>query len=171
VIGVAAIGADGLREARSQVGAYVRIAAPGGLVTAAALPSGLATFTGTSFAAPFVSGAAALVLQRYPEYTPAQVAARLYATADPVPDTVPSTSYGYGVVNPYRAVTGAPYQPGPASPAAVPPAHPADASAPPALSYRSALIAAGAGGGFAVLLILVAVVLPRGLRRRWRPGS
>jgi hypothetical protein len=59
---------------------------------------------GTSFAAPYVAGVAALVRAYYPNLSAEQVADRITATADHPPaghnDTV-----GYGVVNPQRAVT------------------------------------------------------------------
>ncbi len=145
VIGVGAIGADGQRQAQSQVGDYVALVAPGSAVVAGALPAGLASFTGTSFAAPFVAGAAALVLQRWPDLTPAQVAARLYATADPAPDAVPSRSYGYGVVNPYRAATAAPAAPVPDAVRAAPPA-PVPAPVRPRPGLGSAGRYAAAGG-------------------------
>jgi len=45
-------------------------------------------FGGTSAAAPFVSGAAALVISRYPALTPMQVKARLIANAQPLHDPV-----------------------------------------------------------------------------------
>ncbi len=174
VIAVASIGADGYRAATSQIGDYVQLAAPGEAVTGAVPTGGTALFAGTSFAAPFVAGTAALILQRFAmlRLTPAQVAARLYATADPAPDSGHSTSYGYGIVNPYRAVTagwpapagtGTPGQP-PAPAAAAPQGDEPDDSA-------RAYAVTGVGVLVLGALLLLATALPRGTRRNWRPGG
>lgn len=61
---------------------------------------------GTSYAAPIVSGVVALMLEANPNLTPAEVKARLQATADPPAASVPDRSIGYGIVNPVRALTG-----------------------------------------------------------------
>lgn len=108
VIGVGAIGPDGRRLASSEVGSFVDIVAPGGAVTAARLPAGLGSFDGTSFAAPYVAGTAALVWQAWPDLSAAQVTARILGTADPPVDAGGPAAYGHGVVDPYRAVTDVP---------------------------------------------------------------
>ncbi|PZM88967.1 MAG: hypothetical protein DIU79_16080 [Actinobacteria bacterium] len=59
VIGVGAVGPDGLRMDFSQVGSYVDIVAPGGGIIAAAPGSGHVAEDGTSYAAPFVAATAA----------------------------------------------------------------------------------------------------------------
>ncbi|MBP2475109.1 subtilisin family serine protease [Crossiella equi] len=60
------------------------LAAPGETIASAAsgTTSGVSVQTGTSMAAPHVAGLAALVRQRHPEWTPAQVKAALMNTAD-----------------------------------------------------------------------------------------
>jgi membrane-anchored mycosin MYCP len=105
VIGVGAIGPEGVRGAFSQHGDYVDVTAPGVDVTVAARGSGHRSGTGTSYATPFVAATAALVRQRFPDLTPALVTRRILATADPAPGGPHSDEYGYGVVNPYRALT------------------------------------------------------------------
>ena len=59
---------------------------------------GPSSFTGTSFAAPIVSGTAALLKERYPDDTALQIRARIMESADP----------GTGAVSPYRALTQVP---------------------------------------------------------------
>ena len=69
----------------SNYGTCVDILAPGVNITSAWYSSTTATNTisGTSMATPHVVGAAALVLARYPLYTPAQVASALTTAATP----------------------------------------------------------------------------------------
>ena len=57
---------------------------------------GTGAFAGTSQAAPHVAGLAALVLQRYPSYTPAQVATYLKNNASPRGSSVPNNTWGFG---------------------------------------------------------------------------
>jgi len=62
------------------------LAAPGGqILSATSTRSGgpFAVFDGTSMAAPHVSGAAALLLERHPSWSPAQVRSALVSTAGP----------------------------------------------------------------------------------------
>jgi membrane-anchored mycosin MYCP len=105
VLGVGAIDSSGARLSASQFGPYVDLVAPGGSVLAAARRTGHAYSDGTSFAAPFVAGSAALVRAAYPKLTAAQVVQRLKATATPARGGADSQQYGAGIVDPYRAVT------------------------------------------------------------------
>ena len=60
------------------------VSAPGGQILSATLPIAggpFAVFDGTSMAAPHVTGAAALLLQRHPSWTPRQVKSALMSTA------------------------------------------------------------------------------------------
>ncbi|MBV1851948.1 type VII secretion-associated serine protease mycosin [Catellatospora tritici] len=176
VLGVGAISADGQRQAQSQTGPYVDIVAPGENVTGA-WPGGgqLANLSGTSYAAPMVAGAAALVRQWFPHLDREQVVRRLLATADPAPGGLGSEEYGAGVVDPVRAVTDVLDDGVRATPAAlVPPkADPAaEAAAADADRLRDrSLWLAGIGIGLAVLVLGLALALPSGMRRRWRPAG
>ena len=105
VLGVGAIGPDGVRQDFSQVGPYVDIVAPGGDVTVAWPDGRYSVQSGTSYATPFVAATAALVRDYRPDLTAREVVRRIVATADPAPGGVRSRAYGSGVVNPYRAVT------------------------------------------------------------------
>ena len=71
----------------------------------AATGGGHAAGNGTSYAAPYVSATAALLLERFPGLSPAEVTRRLTATADPAPGGSRSDDYGFGLLNPYRALT------------------------------------------------------------------
>jgi type VII secretion-associated serine protease mycosin len=175
VIGVGAIGADGQRASFSQHGDYVDIMAAGKQLTVAARRAGQTTMEGTSFAAPFVAATAALILQRFGPLTPAQVTRRLVATADPAPGGGQSQDYGYGLLNPYRALTETlgPDQPPAAAPMVM---HTQDPVAVAQAARRAhaqdmSLVAAAVGGGIVALVGLFAIVLRRGRRRGWRPAS
>jgi membrane-anchored mycosin MYCP len=169
VIGVGAVGPDSLRVASSTVGSYVDIVAPGSQVVGALPGGGHAAYEGTSFATPFVSATAALIRARWPQLHQAEVVRRLLATVDPVPAGQPSPDYGYGLLNPFRALTELvpPVDASPAARAGIPAAR-ARSSTPegsigPALSAASILVLAAAG------ITLVAAAVPAGRRRRWRP--
>lgn len=173
VIGVGAIGPDGVAADFSQHGDYVDVTAPGVGVTFAALRSGHTSGQGTSYAAPFVAATAALIEQRFPALTPAQVAGRILATADPAPGGRRSDRYGVGVLNPYRALT---ETLGPERPAVPTPAvlHTDDAATVALAARRThaqdlSLMMAGIGAGSVVLVVVAAAAVRRGRRRGWRP--
>lgn len=64
----------------------VELLAPGSEITAAALGGGTDTLSGTSMAAPHVTGAAAVLLQARPSLTPSQIIDVLKRTGRPVTD-------------------------------------------------------------------------------------
>jgi membrane-anchored mycosin MYCP len=175
VIGVGAITSDGERAGYSRSGSYVDVMAAGDKVTADALPPGQTTVSGTSFATPFVAATAALILQRFPGLTPQQVSHRIVATADPAPGGRHSDEYGFGLLNPYRALT---ETLGPQSPAAAAPV--TMATEDPAALARQArrahsehlsMLVAAIGTGAVLLGIIAAGVIRRGRRRGWRPAD
>ncbi|HEY3631331.1 MAG TPA: S8 family serine peptidase [Jatrophihabitantaceae bacterium] len=147
-------------------GNYINIAAPGAGVEVAMPKNTYApNQDGTSFASPVVAGTAALVRAAHPKLTAAEVVSRIEATADAPPGvTVPSASYGYGIVNPYLAVTAvrndaaaSPPPPTPQAVQAVPPPPPASRHLQHlALGVSVALL------GLAVLAGLIAAIVRRG---------
>ncbi|QKE75643.1 S8 family serine peptidase [Arthrobacter citreus] len=60
--------------------------------------------SGTSMATPHVSGIAALLLQKNPNYTPADIKTILMNTADPLKDPYSVYEVGSGRVDPYEAI-------------------------------------------------------------------
>ncbi|MBS0383645.1 MAG: S8 family serine peptidase [Proteobacteria bacterium] len=62
--------------------------------------------SGTSLAAPQVTGAAALVWQAFPYFTNAQVANTILETATPLGGSAPNPTFGWGMLNVGKAVQG-----------------------------------------------------------------
>ncbi|QRY63376.1 type VII secretion-associated serine protease mycosin [Gordonia sp. PDNC005] len=92
-------------------GPWVSVAAPGadvvglaptGPITALAGPTGESGLAGTSYAAPYVSGTAALIRSRFPDLTAAEVIHRIVATAH---GGGADTAVGRGVIDPVAALT------------------------------------------------------------------
>ncbi|KJK43429.1 peptidase S8 [Lentzea aerocolonigenes] len=172
VLGVGAVEITGTRTADSQIGPYVDLMAPGKGVLAATRVDGHAYFDGTSFAAPYVAGTAALVRAAWPDLKAPDVARRLMATATPGPGN--AHEYGAGIVDPYRAVTDGLTTRSPAAMApVVTPAPDAEALRAAArselLRTRAQWLAALVGAAI-LLVVLIARVLGNGRRRRWLPG-
>ncbi|WP_332888623.1 type VII secretion-associated serine protease mycosin [Actinokineospora bangkokensis] len=171
VLGVGSVDISGARSRGSQVGPYVDVVAPGEGVLAAARAGGHAYWTGTSFAAPFVAGTAALVRSAWPQLTAPQVAARITATASPARGGRGSAEYGAGVVDPYRAVTERLAAEGPLAmpPVTDPPVD--EAALREQAWWQRAGSSAVIGVGVVALAIVVAavwaLVAPRGRRSRW----
>jgi subtilisin family serine protease len=90
-------------DASSQ-GITIAVAAPSEELVGVAPGGQYMRWSGSSGAAPIVSGLVALVRATYPDLDAANVINRIIQTATPV-DTVPSPIYGYGKINAYAAVT------------------------------------------------------------------
>lgn len=106
VLTVASVAADGTPSAFTLAGPWVDVAAPGeGLTSLSSSGSGLVdALSGTSYAAPVVSGLAALIRSRFPDLSARQVVARIESTA-----RRPSDGWnpwlGNGVIDPAAALS------------------------------------------------------------------
>lgn len=100
VIAVTAVDRRSQIYRRANRGDHIDLAAPGVEVWTAASISGARTKTGTSFAAPFVTATAAVLLQQEPDLTPAQIRQRLLATAQDLGDAGQDSVFGHGLVRP-----------------------------------------------------------------------
>jgi len=180
VLSVGAVGPDGSLASFSDTRTPVSVTAPGIGVTSAYPGTFPAAYNpgdnGTSFAAAFVSGIAALVRASYPDLDEAQVVARITTTADG--PAGPGT--GHGMVNPVQAVTAVL----PAAALAGSTAAGAQGTgqdpagrvriiraAPPDRTGRTVAFSVAAGAaGLAVLVTAAALAIPAGRRRHWHPG-
>ena len=114
VLTVGGISQQGLPSNFSMNGPWVGAAAPaeniialgydGAPVNALQGQDGPIPITGTSFAAAYVSGLAALLKQRFPDLTPAQIINRITATARH-PGGGVDNAVGAGVIDPVAALT------------------------------------------------------------------
>jgi subtilisin len=101
VIAVGAVREDNLRASFSSTGPALEIMAPGQKVLSTYLNDSLKELSGTSMAAPHVSGVAALVWSANPQLANSEVRQILKDTAAPLGD---ASRYGHGIVNAQEAV-------------------------------------------------------------------
>jgi membrane-anchored mycosin MYCP len=163
VLTVGSVGFDGAASEYSLAGPWVDLVAPGeNVVSLAAAPDGLVDSTvngsplrGTSYAAPLVSGIAALVRASHPELTARQVMARMEATARH-PAGGWNSAVGSGAVDVLAAVGDISDGTSDRSAAAPKPVTPSHAQAPTtsrAVPTRGILLCAGLVGGVAALCV------------------
>ena len=101
VIAVAAIDQDDERATFSNYGSYVAVAAPGENIYSTLPDNSYGGLSGTSMAAPHVSGLAALILARHPEFTNQDIESIIRNTATPI---VTDQYVGAGRINAYQAL-------------------------------------------------------------------
>ena len=104
VIAVGAIDNSDRRASFSNWGPGLDMMAPGIQIYSTQGSSSYQYLSGTSTAAPFVAGTAALMLSVNPALTPAEVGDALNSTATDLSITGYDTTTGWGVVNAFRAV-------------------------------------------------------------------
>ncbi|MEU3218762.1 S8 family serine peptidase [Streptomyces sp. NPDC006971] len=160
-LAVLGTGPQGGRAENAPRHRHADLSAPGAaLVGPGPVGDGKWTASGSSLAAAVTAGAAALVRAYHPGLTADRVRARILETA--YPGDLPA-------LDPYGAVSGVAPAAAPSRAAAAEPVRlpePPDTAEARATAY---LVAAGAGGTI-LLVAFLAVVLPRGRERRWRPG-
>lgn len=98
VIAVGAVDAQGEKEDYSNSGEGLDLLAPGTGIYAA-WDDGIAAFSGTSAAVPYVSGTAAALLAEYPEMTSSDVTQVLFDTADDNGAAGDDLEYGQGILD------------------------------------------------------------------------
>ncbi|MFJ6793200.1 S8 family serine peptidase [Streptomyces sp. NPDC091268] len=170
VLAVADSGPGGT-PARPAPAGRVDLVAPGDSVLSTG-PAGSGHFTasGPSYAAAEVAGAAALVLGYRPGLSVGQLVHRLESTASHPGTALPDAHLGYGFLDPVAATTtvlpeeGAlPERVSVRAPLAMP-EEPGDGGA------HAAYAVTGAACATVLAAAGLAWVVPRGLRRGWRPG-
>jgi len=92
--------------ARANRGSYVALAAPGVQIFAPGAGGTWLLDSGTSFAAAYASGAAALILQSRPELKPRAVREIMAGTAHDLGKPGRDPDYGAGLIDPLAALTG-----------------------------------------------------------------
>lgn len=160
VLAVTDYGPDGSRPDNAPSVSGADLAAPGDAVVGIG-PRGDGHFigSGASLAAAHAAGAAALVRSRHPEMSATEISRQLTEAAYPA---APPR------LDPYAALTAVLAE----TPGATP--RPAKAVVPAAVSQeprRRALVVAAAGAGVLLLVAALAVVVPRGRARGWRPAG
>ena len=107
VISVASIDENGTRSDFSTANRHVGIAAPGGEILSTVPNNGTAELSGTSMAAPVISGVVAHMKARFPKASVGEIRQALYTTARQPGSTETGTwteQYGWGVVQPADAI-------------------------------------------------------------------
>lgn len=103
VIAVGAVDSNHIRADFSRYGSEIDFVAPGVNIYSTNPNNEYDTRSGTSFAAPLVSGLCAMILSEYPSLSPADVKNYIQNTAISLGSPVPNQYYGYGLVNTFTA--------------------------------------------------------------------
>ena len=101
VIGVAAVEANNVKSPYSNYGSFVRVVAPGSGIRSTFWDGGFASWSGTSFAAPFVAAEAALLFAYRPNLTVSDVRGAIRASSRSVDLQNPAYKgkLGNGIIN------------------------------------------------------------------------
>lgn len=88
----------------SSQGISIAVSGPSETMIGAISKDRYANWSGTSAAAPIVTGLAALIKEKYPDLTSGQVIQRIISSADDAGAPGRDALYGYGIINPARAL-------------------------------------------------------------------
>lgn len=109
VLSVSAVTQTNAKAVFSNYGSYVDISAPGVGIFTTAFGNLYTSTQGTSFSSPIAAGAAALVMDKFPSYTPQQIAEQLRVTSNPTDLYAANPSLvgkmGFGVLDVFSAIT------------------------------------------------------------------
>ncbi|QKV74197.1 S8 family serine peptidase [Amycolatopsis sp. Hca4] len=105
VVAVTGVDSNNNFWAESQSGPQATLAAPATDIMSANNHGGYLRGDGTSYAAPYVAAAAALVWSKWPDLPAGRVIRQLIDTADRHGDAAHDDHYGFGIVNPLKALT------------------------------------------------------------------
>ncbi|WP_245933384.1 S8 family peptidase [Arthrobacter livingstonensis] len=106
VLAVGGLDKDGTASVdSSSQGISIGVSAPAEDLAGGLPGGGYARWSGTSGAAPIVSGVAALIRAKYPDMSAAQVVNRIISTAKPKGAGTPNAIYGYGILDAQAALT------------------------------------------------------------------
>ncbi|MEA3022876.1 MAG: hypothetical protein QOK01_1728, partial [Alphaproteobacteria bacterium] len=104
VIAVSATDVDDKIFGASNIGPHIAVAAPGVDILLPSPGNEYRLISGTSFSAAYVSGVAALIIQRAPELSPDAVRNILQSTAKDLGPIGKDPEFGAGLVDAYRAI-------------------------------------------------------------------
>jgi subtilisin family serine protease len=161
---------DGAGPAAGTVLSKPDLTAPGvGIVSS--VGAGYLTYSGTSMAAPHVSGVVALIRQATPAMSAPDVEQILRATSTDLGPPGPDPDAGAGLVNALAAVATALGRAAPAAVTQPPPATPVPVAAPrPVPALRDVRVARRTAGGRRTLLVSGRLTRPARLRAILSPG-
>jgi subtilisin family serine protease len=180
VVSVAAVNDSGVRAPFSDRNSSVVLSAPGVNVIGAGPGGSYLQASGTSPAAAFVTGVAALIRSAYPQLSPAQVEQAMTSSAAGRPAGGYGPGTGFGEVDAAAAVqaAGRLARDQPAAGLAGGRHFGGGAPGPVQVTHRDGTriatlggIGAAAATGFLAALAILAVLTARGLRRRRRPAA
>jgi type VII secretion-associated serine protease mycosin len=160
VVAVGGVDRNGNHAAVSITGPQMVVSAPAVDIASTARNNGYGVGTGTSPATAITAGVVALIRAKYPKMTAVDVIHRLTATATDKGPPGRDDQYGYGIVNPYAALTAD-------IPSIDPTVTPSATAAPsPTQSTTSGKSGRNSTGiGIIVLFVALAVLATIGIRR------
>lgn len=104
VLAVGAVNQRNEKASFSNYGDYLDVTAPGEHIAGTFIDGQYVFMSGTSMAAPHVTGLVALIRARFPELTNEEVMNLIRQTADDIGQPGYDPYYGYGVINVYNAL-------------------------------------------------------------------